>query len=101
MIWASNGTASFDSKYFQILSTKLTCAATYGRRRARLFGNAIVVEKVTIPCVNGRPKYGFIELSWAQVEMLDITDIMTVYSGVQKVNARRIYFRELRNKSNK
>ena len=62
---------------------------------------ATVVEKVTIPCVNGKSKYGFIELSWAQATMLDIADIMTVFSGVLKVNARRIYLRELRDKGNK
>ena len=66
-----------------------------------LFGDSIVVEKVTIPCVNGESKYGFIELSWAQAAMLDVADIMTVYSGVMKVNARRIYLRELRDKGNK
>jgi hypothetical protein len=60
----------------------------------------IVVENVTIPCVNGKSKYGFIELSWAQATMLDIADIMTVYSGVLKANARRIYLRELRDKGN-
>ena len=61
----------------------------------------IVVENVTIPCVNGKSKYGFIELSWAQATMLDIDDIMTYYSGVLKVNERRIYLRELRDKGNK
>ena len=64
-------------------------------------GVSIVVENVTIPCVNGKSKYGFIELSWAQATMLEIADIMTVYSGVLKVNSRRIYLRELRDKGNK
>jgi hypothetical protein len=64
-------------------------------------GIGIVVENVTIPCVNGKSKYGFIELSWAQATMLDIEDIMTKYSGVLKVNERRIYLRELRDKGNK
>ncbi len=36
-------------------------------------GSAIVVENVTIQSVNGRSKYGFIELSWAQATMLDRT----------------------------
>ena len=65
---------------------------------------ATVVENVTIPCVNGKSKYGFIELSWAQATMLDIDDIMTYYSGVLKVNAvnaQCIYLRELRDKGNK
>ena len=64
-------------------------------------GIGIVVENVTIPCVNGKSKYGFIELSWAQATMLDIDDIMTVYFVVLKVNERRIYLRELRDKGNK
>ena len=64
-------------------------------------GDSIVVEKVAIPCVNGKSKYGFIELSWAQAAMLDIADIMTVFSGVLTVNGRRIYLRELRDKGNK
>ena len=63
--------------------------------------DSIVVENVTIPCVNGKSKYGFIELSWAQATMLDIADIMTVFSGVLKVNGRRIYLRELRDQGNK
>ena len=33
--------------------------------------------------------------------MLDIDDIMTVYFGVLKVNERRIYLRELRDKGNR
>ena len=66
------------------------------------FTHGIVVENVTIPCVNGKSKYGFIELSWAQATMLEIADIiMTLYSGVLKVNSRRIYLRELRDKGNK
>ena len=64
-------------------------------------GDSIVVGEATIPCVNGKSKYGFIELSWAQATMLEIADIMTVYSGVLKVNSRRIYLRELRDKGNK
>jgi hypothetical protein len=59
-----------------------------------------VVENVTIPCEKGKSKHSFIELSWAQATMLDIDDIMTVYSGVLKVNERRIYLRELRDKGN-
>ena len=51
--------------------------------------------------MNGKSKYGFIELSWAQATILDIDDIMTYYSGVLKVNALRIYLRELRDKGNK
>jgi hypothetical protein len=64
-------------------------------------GIGIVVENVTIPCVNGKSKYGFIELSWAQATMLDIDDVMIQYSGVLKVNERRIYLRELLDKGNK
>ena len=33
--------------------------------------------------------------------MVDIDDIMTIFSGVLKVNERRIYLRELRDKGNK
>ncbi len=62
-------------------------------------GIGIIVENVTIPCVNGKSKYGFIELSWAT--MLDIDDIMTKYFGVLKVNEWRIYLRELRDMGNK
>jgi hypothetical protein len=59
-----------------------------------------VFEEVTIPCVNGKSKNGLIELSWPQSTKLDIADFMTVFSGVQKVNEQRIYFRKLRDKGN-
>ncbi len=42
------------------------------------FGPAIVIENVTIPSVNGKSKYGFIELSSAQATVLDIDDIMII-----------------------
>jgi hypothetical protein len=51
--------------------------------------------------MNGKSKYGFIELSWAQATILDIGDIMTYNSGCLKVNEQRIYLRELRDKGNK
>ena len=65
------------------------------------FGNVIVVEKITIPCINGKSKYGFIELSWPRSTMKDTADLMTLHSGVIPVHGRRIYFRELRDKGNK
>ena len=61
-----------------------------------LLSDSMVVEKVTIPYMNGKSKYCFIEVSWAQAAMLDIADIMTMYYGVLKVNARP----ELRDKGN-
>ena len=44
-------------------------------------GTSIVVKKITIPCVNGKSKFCFIELSWAQAAMIDIADIMRVHSS--------------------
>ena len=57
---------------------------------ARYMGDQIVVEKVTIPCINGKSKYGFIEFSWPQSAMKDAADLMTVHSGRLQVNSRPI-----------
>ena len=59
----------------------------------------IRVEKVTIPRVNGRSLYGFIEISWPRKAPVQISDICIANnSGKLQVNSRPIYFRELRNK---
>ena len=52
----------------------------------RHFGEAVVVEKITIPCINGKSKYGFIELSWPRSTMKDTADLMTLHSGVIPVH---------------
>ena len=61
----------------------------------------IRVEKITIPKVQGRSKYGFIEISWAQRAPVDIQDICIKHSGMIYVNSRPIYFRKLRNKNDR
>ena len=58
----------------------------------------IRVEKITIPRVQGRSKYGFVEISWAQRSPVKIKDICIKFSGMIQVNSRPIYFSELRNK---
>ena len=61
----------------------------------------IRVEKITIPKVQGRSKYGFIEISWAQRAPVKIKDICIKNSGMIQVNSRPIYFSELRNKDDR
>ena len=64
------------------------------------FRAAIFVEKITIPCVNGKSRYGFIELSWAHSAKVDIADLIKIQSGTTSVNEWMTYFRELREKGN-
>ena len=59
------------------------------------------VEKITIPKVQGRSKYGFIEISWAQGAPVKTKDICIRHSGMIQVNSRPIYSSELRNKDNR
>ena len=66
----------------------------------RLF-KKVRVEKVTIPRVNGRSKYGFIEISWAHRAPVQILDLCIIHSGMIQVNSRPIYLRKLRDKGNK
>jgi len=55
----------------------------------------IRVEKVTIPRVNGRSMYGFIEISWARKAPVKASDLCIHWSsGRVTVNGRPIYFRE-------
>ena len=55
----------------------------------------IHVEKVTIPRVNGRSMYGFIEISWARGAPVKASDLcIHNSSGRVTVNGRPIYFRE-------
>ncbi len=62
----------------------------------------IRVEKITIPRVNCRSLYAFIDISWAHVAPVKPSDICIVHnSGKLQVNSRPIYFRELRDKSAK
>ena len=61
----------------------------------------IRVDKITIPRVHGRSKYGFIEISWAHRAPVKLADLCIKYSGMIQVNSRPIYFRELRNKDDK
>jgi hypothetical protein len=58
----------------------------------------IRVEKITIPRVDGRSKYGFIEISWAHRAPVKLADLCIKNSGMIQVKSRPIYFRELRNK---
>jgi hypothetical protein len=59
----------------------------------------IRVEKVTIPRVNGRSMYGFIEISWARRAPVKVSDLcIKNSSGSVTVNGRPIYFRESRGK---
>ena len=60
----------------------------------------IRVDKVIIPRVNGRSKYGFIDISWAHSAPVNPADLCILYSGRIQVNSRPIYFRELREKGN-
>ena len=64
-------------------------------------GHIAIVEEITIPCINGKSKYGFIKLSWHKSGMKDTADLLTYYSRITSVNERRIYFRKLRDKGNK
>ena len=61
----------------------------------------IRVEKITIPKVQGRSKYGFIEISWARRAPVKTIDLCIMYSGMIQVNSRPIYLRELRGKGDK
>jgi RNA recognition motif-containing protein len=61
----------------------------------------IRVDKITIPRVDGRSKYGFIEISWANHAPVKLADPCIKNSGMIQVNSRPIYFRELRNKDDK
>ena len=60
----------------------------------------IRLEKVTIPRVNGRSKYGFIDISWAHRAPVNPADLCIINSGGIEVNSRPVYFRELREKGN-
>jgi hypothetical protein len=57
----------------------------------------IRVDKITIPRVDGRSKYGFIEISWAHHAPVKLADLCIKNSGMIQVNPRPIYFRELCN----
>ena len=60
------------------------------------------MEKITIPRVNGRSLYGFIEISWAHSAPVKTSDLCTMHNSRKvQVNSRPIYFRELRDKSAK
>ena len=63
--------------------------------------DVVRVEKVTIPSVDGKSKYGFIELSWPQCVPQNLADVCIRRSGMIQVNSRLIYFRELLDKVNK
>jgi hypothetical protein len=61
------------------------------------FFRKIRVDNVTIPRVNGRSVYGFIDISWAHDVLIEQSDICTMHnSGKSQVNGRPIYFRPLR-----
>jgi hypothetical protein len=62
------------------------------------FFKRIHVDKITIPRVDGRSKYGFIEISWAHRAPVKLADLCIKNSGMIQVKSRPIYFRELRNK---
>ena len=70
------------------------------RESLRNIFKRIRLEKVTIPRVNGRSKYGFIEISWAHRAPVNPADLCIINSGRIQVKSRPIYFRELREKGN-
>jgi hypothetical protein len=60
----------------------------------------IRVENVTVPNVNGRSVYGFIDISWAHDILIKESDICTAFNtGKIQVSGRPIYFRPLRHKA--
>ncbi len=60
------------------------------------------VEKITIPRVNGRSLYAFIEISWALRTLVKTSDLCIMHnSGKVQVNSRPIYLHEFRDKSAK
>ncbi len=61
----------------------------------------IRVDNITIPRVDGRSKYGFIEISWANHAPVKLADLCIKNPGMIQVNSRPIYFCELRNKDAK
>ena len=66
------------------------------------FFQRIRVDKITVPKVNGRSLYAFIEISWPERAPVKTSDICINYNaGTIQVNSRPIYFRELRDKSAK
>ena len=66
------------------------------------FFQRIRVDKITVPKVNGRSLYAFIEISWPDRAPVKTSDICINYNaGTIQVNSRPIYFRELRDKSAK
>jgi hypothetical protein len=71
------------------------------RKSLDLFFKRIKVEKITIPKVQGRSKYGFIEISWAHRAPVKTIDLCIMYSGMIQVNSRPIYLRELRGNGGK
>jgi hypothetical protein len=71
------------------------------RKSLDRFFKRIKVEKITIPKVQGRSKYGFIEISWAHRALVKTIDLCIMYSGMIQVNSRPIYLRELRGNGGK
>ncbi len=63
--------------------------------------DVVRVENITIPRVDGKSKYGFVELSWTQCIPLNLADVCIRRSGMIQVNSRLIYLRELRDTVNK
>ena len=70
------------------------------RAKLSTISKRIRLDKVTIPRVNGRSKYGFIDISWAHSAPVNPADLCIIYSGRIQINTRLIYFRELREKGN-
>ncbi len=65
------------------------------------FSPEVSIEDITIPRVNGRSLYGFIDISWAHGAPMQESDLCSVVctvcnSGEFQVNGRLIYFRPLR-----
>ena len=71
------------------------------RKSLDRFFKRIKVEKITIPKVQGRSKYGFIEISWTHRAQEKTIDLCIMYSGMIQVNSRPIYLRELRGNGGK
>jgi hypothetical protein len=59
------------------------------------------MDKITIPRVDGRSKYGLIKISWAHRALLKLADLCIKNSGMIQVNSRPIYYSELCNKDDK
>jgi hypothetical protein len=59
----------------------------------------IRIEDIIIPKVNGRSKYGFLKISFADAVSFKHADLCDMFSGRIQVKGRSIYLRPLRDKA--